>query len=320
MFFGSNSISKLFFIFALFVAFGGTAFAVSPFFDRDEKTDLAVFRPGNRNWYAHSSENQSFSALQWGTATDRLVPADYDGDGLTDYAVWRPENGFWYVLRSSNKQLLAVKWGMQTAISFGTVSDEPVVGDYDGDGTADLAVWRPTTGVWYVLKSSKNFDANFADSFQWGKLGDIPVPADYDGDGRTDYAVFRYSENRWYIFQSKTATWLVSNLGAPGTDLLAPEDYTGDGKTDIAVYRHGLWIVERSEDHQLMFFNFGAYDDTPVPDDYDGDNKADFAVYRRGAWYIMQSATARMRVHNFGMPDDVPVGSLKVKPSIVGIP
>ena len=58
----------------------------------------------------------------------------------------------------------------------------PVPGDYDGDGTTDLAVFR-SDGVWYVKDQPR--------SAVWGQAGDVPVPGDYDGDGTTDIAIYR---------------------------------------------------------------------------------------------------------------------------------
>ena len=37
--------------------------------------------------------------------------------------------------------------------TFGAGTDVPVPGDYDRDGRADIAMWRPSTGVWTVLQS-----------------------------------------------------------------------------------------------------------------------------------------------------------------------
>jgi hypothetical protein len=52
---------------------------------------------------------------------------------------------------------------------------------------ADLAVWRPSSGVWYVL-GGPNSAQTF---FQWGVNGDKTAQGDYDGDGKTDFCVFR---------------------------------------------------------------------------------------------------------------------------------
>src|SRR4029453_15327402 len=98
--------------------------------------------------------------------------------------------------------------------------------DYDGDGKTDFAVYRPSTGVWFILNS-----ASFTRREQpWGLPGDIPVPGDYDGDGKTDFAVYRPSPGVWFILNSASFTRREQPWGLPG-DIPVPGDYDGDGKT-----------------------------------------------------------------------------------------
>ena len=54
---------------------------------------------------------------------------------------------------------------------WGLSADVPVPGDYDGDGKADVAVFRPSTGIWYIVNSSTGAAA----FYQWGLTGDIPI-------------------------------------------------------------------------------------------------------------------------------------------------
>jgi subtilisin family serine protease len=82
---------------------------------------------------------------------------------------------------------------IQADVAFGTVRNEPV--DFDGDGNSDIAVYRD--GTWYIIRSS---DGGFTITGWGGLPQDLPVPADYDGDGKVDIAVYR--NGTWYIIRS----------------------------------------------------------------------------------------------------------------------
>jgi len=194
---------------------------------------------------------------------------------------------------------------------FGLATQVPHVrGDFDGDGKADVAVFRPSIGTWFIIPSSNPTSAAVR---QWGTAGDIPVPGDYDGDGKTDVAVYRPSSGTWFVVPSGSPlNFIVGQWGTSG-DIPVQGDYDGDGKTDLAVFRpsSGTWyIIPSSNPSAPIVRQWGTTGDIPVPGDYDGDGKTDIAVFRpsSGTWYIIPSSNPSAPiVRQWGTTGDMPV-------------
>ena len=119
------------------------------------------------------------------------------------------------ILQSLNNSFRAIQWGSS--------DDKPVPADYDGDQKADVAVFRPSTGNWYILQSSDSGGR----VQQWGSDGDKPVAGDYDADNKTDTAVWRPTTGYWYILKSLDGMLIQQQFGSSG-DILVPSVYLSE--------------------------------------------------------------------------------------------
>jgi hypothetical protein len=201
--------------------------------------------------------------------------------------------------------------GETAATRFLTVSQYPAAPvDFDGDSKTDITIWRPGSGVWYVLPSQSPGTYTGA---QWGASTDKPVPGDYDGDWKSDVAVWRPSNGTWYVLPSTApGTYMATSWGETA-DIAVPGDYDGDGKADIAVWRPstgGWYVLPSSWPGTYEYLQWGQDGDVPVPGDYDGDRKADMAVWRpnTGTWFLLRSGSPGTYTSmEWGVNSDLPV-------------
>ncbi len=178
--------------------------------------------------------------------------------------------------------------------------------DFDGDGTHDFAVFRPSTGIWY----SQNSSGFMAQSF--GSVGDRVVSGDYDGDGKTDAAVYSdvNGQGVWTISRSSDGGVTTVSFGL-ATDVPVRGDFDGDGRLDLSVFRpsSGLWYILKSDNSGILITQFGVAEDKPIPADMDGDGKDDIVVFRPslGNWYWLRSSDGQFQAAHFGQTGDIPI-------------
>lgn len=272
--------------------------------------------PGSGNGTVSFSVSQNSSLPRAGTITignqtfnvtqnaDKIFPhrgfLDFNGDGKTDFsAIQNVGNAMiWH----NNLSI-----GGYNAVNFGLYNEDvPVPAMYDSDLANDIAVWRSSTGTFYVLNSANNT----FQYFQFGASGDNPrITQDFDGDQKADYAVTRKQGGSlvWYIYGTISGFRAVQ-FGID-TDIPVRGDFDGDQKADIAIWRPstGVWYIMKSSGG-VTYTQFGLSTDKPVTGDYDGDGKTDIAVWRpeTGVWHYLKSSNGSYTAFQFGANGDLP--------------
>ena len=222
-------------------------------FNGDGITDLTAYRFNTAEDFGFVSDNTMVDQ-QFGSAGTALPVSGYYGNsGTFIYGAYLPAIGVW-AINLPQPGGLVVHFGVAKV-------DIPTPGAFDGSGSTELAVFRPTpiagndadsytvigpNGIYVASFTNPGIPAAARAGYTY-KPGDLPAPADYDGIGKDEFAIYRPSTGQFFILSTpnvnNAATWSIRavTLNLPGgpnaADVPASEDYDGNGKVDPTVYR-----------------------------------------------------------------------------------
>ncbi|QBR04512.1 trypsin-like serine protease (plasmid) [Streptomyces sp. S501] len=275
------------------------------------------------------------STDKWNESAMKSVTGDFNGDGRGDIATLHGNSDAsvtaYVALGQANggfsepTHAWAALPGGEFHISYMT----PQVGDFNGDGRDDLAVWSANakTGVTklftFTSKQSGTFNTPFeswiAPAGSWARSSTKFVTGDFNGDGREELSVF-YKQGtqgvKAYVFD----TLPNGGFAAPGLpwwestawhwENATPQagDFDGDGHDDVLVWysyddgadRTSTMLFEKVDGKnkfgsaKVTLDGAKTYDVARmqmVTGDYNGDGRDDLAVMNHRADNSVQMIT-----------------------------
>ena len=138
-------------------------------------------------------------------------------------------------------------------LSTGVNARNPAVGDFNGDGKADVAVINVSGNDVSVLLG--NGDGTFQHASTWS-VGPAPLfilASDFNGDGLADLEVSNSNSGDISVLLSAKNTFLAAPEFAAGSfpEAVVSGDFNGDGRTDLAFGTQAAVTVILAHNHSF---------------------------------------------------------------------
>jgi hypothetical protein len=171
---------------------------------------------------------------------------------------------------------------------YGRSGDEPLVGDWNGDGVATVGVRRGSQ--FFLRNSNSGGPANI--SFYYGRASDEVVVGDFNGDGRDTIGVRRGSEFHLRNSNSGGPAHVSFHFGRAGDEPLVG-DWNGNGTATVGVRRGSQFFLRNSNSGGAanISFYYGRASDEVVVGDWNG-NRTDTVGVRRGSQFHLRNSNS----------------------------
>ncbi|MFK7765870.1 MAG: SdrD B-like domain-containing protein [Mariniblastus sp.] len=192
-------------------------------------------------------------------------------------------------------------------VRFGMFGGIPLAGDFDGDGTDELAVYKD--GYWMI---DINRNGNWDEADLLAKLGDAddrPVVGDWDGDGKDDIGIYGPI---WELDEEA----ISRDPGLPNPDnspFTKPKNVpptNADATSGARIMKLTSYGKQRADvvDH---VFGTGEAEQVPVTGDWNGNGIRSIGTFEAGVWNLDMNGDGRFDHDDvtveFGTMGDIPV-------------
>ena len=244
-------------------AVGTTGNSTGPHLHYEQRYQGGVMAP-----YFHGSKFSFGSTLASRNCVDLPLSADLLGRKNTELVLFRRAPTAKFLVRRTKKPPKVIEYGHAT--------DDPVLGDWDGNGRANVGVFTAAKRTFRLLAAGEEQTVVF------GSRKDKPVAGDWDGDGTWEVGVRRAAKAAFRLRAADGKVTVVP-LGDAG-DLPVTGDWDGDGRTDLGVFDQAtstftLRLVDAGGLVWTAKVSFGDPGDLPVVGDWDGNGKSDLGVW-----------------------------------------
>jgi hypothetical protein len=180
----------------------------------------------------------------------------------------------------------------------------PITGDWNGNGTTELAMFRHAADSGSFVRRSAKGDTS---PLKYGSAGNVPVTGDWNGDSRTDLGVWSQFKHQFALRSADGSVRTISWGSA--RDVPVTGDWDGRDGTDVGVWRPrtGAFLL-RGGSGAMTVRRVAQAAGIPVTGDWNGDGRTDVGVFDPATSTWTEKTAAGPADHVvFGSLGDLPV-------------